>query len=141
MIKRILLSTFLLLNLFTFAQNQVVNLGFENYDALGSDDEEPTGWSSFRNAGGGLSGFVNNQKIEQTTDTRPGSSGMYSTRIWATSVFGTTANGTMTTGQIQAGGFSAADPANHNKTILSNPDFNQTFTGLPDSLVVWIKTN
>lgn len=124
------------------AQTQIVNLGFEQWDSPGTADQEPVGWSSFKNAGGTYAGFVDNQKIERSTQTRPGSTGTYSTRIWATSAFGgVIANGTMTTGQIQAGGTSATSPANHNKTIRSNSAFNQPFTGYPDSLVVWAKVN
>lgn len=136
-----LILSFIILSNLSFAQTQIVNLGFENWDNAGTADQEPVGWSSFKNAGGSYSGFVDNQKIERTTDTRPGSTGSYSTRIWSTSVLGIVANGTMTTGQIQAGATSASDPANHNKTIRSNSAFNQPFTGRPDSLVVWVKSN
>lgn len=126
----------------SFGQTQIVNLGFEQWDNAGSSDQEPVGWSSFKTAGGSYSGFVDNQKIERSTDKRPGSTGTYSTRIWATSAFGgVIANGTMTTGQIQAGGTSASSPNNHNKTIRSNASFNQPFSGYPDSLVVWAKVN
>jgi hypothetical protein len=126
------------------AQTQIVNLGFEDWDALGTSSEEPVGWNSFMNAqNNGVSGFVfdlaRTQKVERNTDKRPGSAGNYSARIWSNSVFGVVANGNLTTGRIMIGSTTADSPDNHNRTLTSNSLYNQPFTGLPDSLVVWVK--
>ena len=128
------------------AQNQIVNLGFENWDNLGANEEEPVGWNSFMNAeNNGVSSFVfsqaKQQKIQRSTTIRPGSSGTYSARINATSIIGIIANGNMTTGRIMVGSTTAADNANHNKTKTGSAGYNQPFTGNPDSVVVWVNYN
>ncbi|MGB1248114.1 MAG: T9SS type A sorting domain-containing protein [Chitinophagales bacterium] len=144
--KTFTLFTFILITLFSFGQNQIVNIGFENFDNLGQDEEEPQGWNSFMTAeNGGVSSFVFNfaqsQKVERSSDTRPGSSGNYSARIWSNSVVGNVANGNLTTGRIQVGSTTPSDPANHNKTKRAESNHNQSFTGMPDSLAVWVKYN
>lgn len=128
------------------AQNQIVNLGFENWDALGTQNEEPVGWNSFMNAeNNGVSSFVfsqaKQQKIQRSTTIRPGSTGSYSSRINSTSIIGIIANGNMTTGRIMVGSTNATDNANHNKTKTGDAAYNQPFTGNPDSLVVWVNYN
>jgi hypothetical protein len=126
------------------AQNQIVNLGFENWDNPGTTSQEPVGWNSFMNAeNNGVSSIVFNsaraQQVERSTDTRPGTTGSFSARIWSRSIFGVVANGNMTTGRIMVGSTTASNPNNHNKTKTGDPLYNQSFTGLPDSMVVWVK--
>ena len=142
----LIFTLFLAINSSVIAQNQIVNLGFENWDALGSSSEEPVGWNSFMNAeNNGVSSFIfsqaKQQKVQRSTTTRPGSTGSYSARINATSIIGITANGNLTTGRIFVGSSTANDPSNHNKTKTNDAAYNQPFTGNPDSLVVWVNYN
>jgi plastocyanin len=147
--KRILQRTFFvgcgaMLSLTSFGQQQPLNGGFENWDNIGTNDREPTNWNSFRTADCSLTlgcGTATERRLERETDTRPGSSGTYSVRIFSTSALGITANGNLTTGKINIGSTTASSPANHNYTLRSNPNFSMPFSHVPDSLVVWVKFN
>ncbi|WP_417266249.1 T9SS type A sorting domain-containing protein [Brumimicrobium sp.] len=130
-----------LLSMSTFAQMQIDNSDFEQWDDVGSTDEEPVNWNSFMTANCHLSwqcGIAQDQQIERTTDAH---SGTYAARIWSRSVFGVVANGNMTIGRINMGSSTATDDSNFNYTNTTDPDFNQALTGKPDSLVVWVKYN
>ena len=121
---------------------QLENSDFEAWDDLGEKSEEPAHWNSFMHASGSLSGMVAAQQVARSTETRPGSEGQYSARIYARNVmFGIIAQGNLTTGRINGGSVSATDATgNYNYTQLDDSDFHQQLTGLPDSLRVWVKT-
>src|SRR5690554_3761832 len=130
-----------LLSMSTFAQMQIDNSDFEQWDNVGNSSEEPVNWNSFMTANchlGLLCGIAQEQQIERTTDAH---SGTYAARIWSRSVFGVVANGNMTIGRINMGSSTATDDSNFNYMNTTDPDFNQALTGKPDSLVVWVKYN
>ena len=139
--KRILIAIsslfiFSFLSLDLFAQNgpQFDNRGFEQWTDRIS---EPVRWHSGGTATGTFSSFLSSQ-IESSTQTRPGSSGSKSVRIFPTSVLGITANGNLTNGRMNAGSMSATGSGNYNYTQRSNNTYNTPLSQLPDSLAVWV---
>lgn len=117
---------------------QLTNTTFEAWEKEG-DDAEPVGWNSFMSGGGGLSSFTKNVHMEKSEVTRPGSNGNLSVRIWTKNVVGVPANGNLTCGRINSGSMSATNQANHNRTWMEDPEFNQPLNGArPDSLTVWV---
>lgn len=137
--KKILLSLSLLsLTLHTSAQTQIGNSNFEGWEATSPEIKEPLNWNSFMTASGGLAGAAN-QQMDRVTYVRPGSTGIYSVRIWCNSIFGVAANGNVTTGQINMGHISPTNSANHNKSVTTNVNFSDPMTDSPDSLVVWVR--
>lgn len=119
-----------------FAQNgpQFDNRGFEQWTNRVS---EPTHWHSGGTATGTFAGWVSSQ-IEQSSQTRPGSSGTKSVRLYPESVLGITANGNLTNGRMNAGSMSATGSGNYNYTQRSQTAFNTPITQLPDSLTIWV---
>lgn len=120
---------------------QLRNPGFELWDGTGTSIE-PANWSSFMTGKIFALGesFARKQKVKESSNVRPGSTGKKSAFIFSDEpISGTIANGNLTTGQIQANSTTANDPSNHNKTIISDDNFNAPFTGRPDSLTVWVK--
>ncbi len=122
------------------AQTQIGNSGFETWEAVASNFE-PTNWNSFLSAQGTFVGFAANQ-IEESSDVRPGSTGVKSARIWSRNAgFGVIANGNMTLGRINMGSTTASNPANHNLSLTADPTFSEALTDTPDSIVFWVKYN
>ena len=117
---------------------QIENRGFEQWT---SRDElsvsEPVHWHSGGTATGTFSGFVSSQ-IEQSSQTRPSSSGTKSVRVYPSSVLGITANGNLTNGRMNAGSMSATGTGNYNYTQRSQSAFNSPISQLPDSLTIWV---
>ena len=137
------ISAFLFFGLMSLNLNaqfgpQIENRGFEQWT---SRDElsvsEPVHWHSGGTATGTFSGFVSSQ-IEQSSQTRPGSSGSKSVRLYPTSILGITANGNLTNGRMNAGSMSATGTGNYNYTQRSQSAFNSPISQLPDSLTVWV---
>lgn len=122
---------------------QLANSNFEEWDNLGEKSEEPAHWNSFMNASGLLASVVAAQQVARSSETRPGSAGEYSARIYARNViFGIIAQGNLTTGRINGGAMSATDATgNYNYTQIDDSNFHQQLTGLPDSLRIWVKSN
>ena len=136
---------------------QIPNGDFETWTIDGAN--LPNGFNSFQTADGSYAGTAydsSNRQVGRSTDTRPGSSGLYSCNIWARQFkvllfFTVTAQGNLTTGRIHAGSTSATDQGNHNYsdrdgfvTFGSGSSAKQNpcalpFTGRPDSLVFWAK--
>lgn len=117
---------------------QLTNSTFEAWEKEG-DEAEPVGWNSFMSGGGSFAGFTKNVHMEKSEIVRPGSNGSQSVRIWTKAVFGVPANGNLTCGKINSGNMVATDQANHNRTIMEEPEFNQPLNGArPDSLTVWV---
>ncbi len=122
---------------FSFGQQQIGNSDFENWEAV-AGDEEPVNWNSFLSADGFFSSFAANQ-IESSSDVRPGSAGTKSCRIWSRNALGIIANGNVTLGRINMGSATPTNEANYNITLTANPNFSQTLTDEPDSIVFWAK--
>ena len=133
-ISSLFIFSFLSLNLSAQYGPQFDNRGFEQWTDRVS---EPVRWHSGGTATGTFSGFVSSQ-IESSTQTRPGSSGSKSVRIFPTSVLGITANGNLTNGRMNAGSMSATGSSNYNYTQRSNNTYNTPLSQLPDSLSVWV---
>ena len=121
----------------SFSQ-QIGNSGFESWDALGTANEEPTNWNSFKSGQGNFVAFAS-QQIQQSSDVRPGSTGQYSVRIWSKSTLGVVANGNMTLGRINMGSTTANDPANYNFSVISDSTFSESIQMAPDSIAFWVK--
>ncbi|MDR2963924.1 MAG: InlB B-repeat-containing protein [Bacteroidales bacterium] len=128
-----------LLNYNTFAQQQVINGDFEQWEIVSGSEQEPVQWSSFRTCDGALKTSAAAKKVTNSIHKRPYSQGSQSAVIWSNSVLGVVANGNLTTGQIQANSISAANVTNNNTTKRSLLAHNMPFTGKPDSLTVWVK--
>lgn len=143
--KKILLVGLSLFTVLTFAQQQIGNSDFESWDNVGTEDVEPTNWNSFMSANCTLGvitcGFGQNKQVDRSTDFRPGSSGIYSARVYSISVLGVVANGNMTLGRINMGSTTASSSSNYNYSITSDANFSEAFTDAPDSVVFWIKSN
>ena len=127
-----------------FAQLQLPNGGFEDWD----ENEEPSNWNTFLTAqcdiqAGNLTESLCNsaKKIKhgKSTEVRPGSEGQYSCYLFAQQIMTFVANGNITTGQIRAGSTTPTSPENYNITRTQKPEFNQPFTGRPDSIKFWAR--
>lgn len=139
--KRVLLFAFsAVVAVNVSAQGQIGNSDMESWETV-SNASEPVNWNSFLSAQGSLTWAAANQ-IEQSSDVRPGSTGTSSARIWTRNAgFGVKANGNVTLGRINMGSTTASDPANHNISLTANPDFSESLTDTPDSIVFWVKYN
>ena len=133
-LSSIFIFSLLSLNLSAQYGPQFDNRGFEQWTERVS---EPTHWHSGGTATGTFSGFLSSQ-IEPSSQTRPGSTGSKSVRIFPTSVIGVTANGNMTNGRMNAGSMSTTGSGNYNYTQRAESAFNTPLNQLPDSLSVWV---
>ncbi len=122
----------------TLYAQQIGNAGFENWDNLGSNQEEPTNWSSFKTATGSFAAFASKQ-VERSTNVRPGATGSYCARIWSKSTLGIMANGVLTTGRMNMGSSNLSSPDNYNYTVLNDAAFSESLTQAPDSIVFWAR--
>jgi hypothetical protein len=135
--KAHLLTIILLLGPKFYAQ-QIGNSGFENWDNLGSNQEEPTNWSSFKTATGSFAAFGSKQ-VERSSTVRSGATGNYSARIWSKSTLGIMANGVLTTGRMNMGSSNLSSPDNYNYTVLNDAAFSEALTLAPDSIIFWAR--
>ena len=117
---------------------QFENRGFEQWTSRGVNAEsEPVHWHSGGTATGDYSGLVSSQ-IEQSSQTRPGSTGVISIRVFPKDMFFVTANGNLTNGRMNAGSMSPDGSDNYNYTQRSNNVYNTPITTMPDSLSAWV---
>lgn len=137
--KTILSGVFTVIAAATFAQGQIGNSDFEQWESV-AGAEEPVNWNSFLSATGGFAWAAANQ-LEQSSDVPAGSAGTKSARIWSRSTFGIVANGNLTIGQINMGSTTPTDASNYNFTKTADADFSEGLTDAPDSLVFWVKFN
>jgi hypothetical protein len=122
-----------------FAQTQIGNSGFENWETSSAELHEPINWNSFMTASGGLNSAAD-QQMDWSTDIRPGSSGSKSVKIWSrAAAFGIIANGNVTLGQINMGSAIANNSGNYNYTKTTDAAYSETLTDSPDSIVFWVK--
>lgn len=123
---------------------QLNNSDFEQWEGSGNT-YEPVSWNSFGTGTGSQIGTaisVTGVRMEESKETRPGSKGSKSVKIWTGSApFGIKANGNFTTGKINAGAMSASDPQNYNFTDINDEAFSARLGTRPDSLTVWVKYN
>lgn len=122
----------------SFSQQQIGNSDLEAWEVVASPDEEPVNWSSFLTASGSLAGFASSQ-LTKETDVRPGSTGMYSARIFSNSVLGVIANGNLTVGRINMGSATPTNANNYNSSVIADANFSEALTDEPDSIVFWVK--
>ena len=133
------------------AQYQVQNGGFEEWESVSyqpsfgdaKTGEEPLHWNSFLTGTGDLKSMAGANQLEKMEETRPGSEGKYSAKLFARDVlFGIYAQGNLTTGCISMNSMDATDAnGNYNYTNTKDDNFNQKFTGMPDAMHVWVKFN
>lgn len=137
-----------LLGVFTNIQAQtypqMTNGNMEAWTGLGTTSEEPANWNSFMSAqcdlGSFICGLAKSQQIGRSTDVRPGSTGLYSARIYSKNPIGSTiANGNMTTGIIRMGSSTPTSSDNYNYTKRSDAAHRMALNEVPDSLVFWAK--
>lgn len=134
--KKILLFTIAIgFGLTSFGQQQIGNSNMEAW----ANNNEPDNWNCFLTASGTWSGFAGDQ-CDASSDVRPGTTGVKSARIWARDASLALANGNLTLGQINMGSTSPSGSGNYNISRTANPDFSETLTDSPDSVVFWIKT-
>lgn len=139
--RKILLSLSLLtLTLQSSAQTQIGNSGFENWETSTNENAEPVNWNSFKSGTGGVAFLFGSSTMGRTTQHRPGSTGIYSARIWAKNPIGSViAQGNMTCGIINMGSSTPTDASNYNYTDNSSTAKSEAFADTPDSVVVWLK--
>lgn len=136
------------------AQYQLPNAGFEGEWQLeqtrgtsGYTSDAAANWNSFLTAqtnsmtdmAFGIGMFI---KPQAGTSWRSGDAveGSYSMLIVSKqNLLGSVSNGNLTTGRINMGETTAAGAENYNFTDLEDEQYNQTFAGLPDSIVLWVK--
>lgn len=115
---------------------QIPNSDFEVWDNVGTKNEEPGNWHSFKTSTGPFH-YLLMQQVERHTATRPGSKGRYSAHIFSRSIVGITANGNVTNGRLNAGSMFPAGAKNNNYTQRGS-EFCTEMTEIPDSLTVWV---
>ena len=121
----------------TSANYAITNGGFEG----AWTSHEPQGWHSFGTATGDYASFVtgNTGQFQQSSDTRPGSTGSHSALLQSKTVLGVSANGNCTNGRINAGSMSATDASGNYSFSEPGSSYTTPFVGQPDSLVFWAK--
>jgi hypothetical protein len=122
------------------AQTQIGNSDFEQWENVGSNTEEPINWNGIKTSSGGNGGLAP-KSIQRSSQFRPGSSGIYSARVYSSSVLGIVANGNITLGQVNAGAAQANSPNNYNISRTANTNFSEPLNAYPDSIVFWAKYN
>jgi hypothetical protein len=124
------------ISLFSLAQTQITNGGFENWENTGTSTEEPTDFNSNKTGS-------STAQIGPQTCFRDGSikrSGSYALRLENKTVpiVGTVVNGSATTGVINAPSSNKADGYIGTINYSTASDIRRlAFTGRPDSIVGW----
>lgn len=136
--KPLLIISAIVFSTSLFAQQQIANGDLENWEGV-SSGEEPVDWNGFMTASGAWS-WAAAAQVESSTDTRPGTSGSMSARIWTRDTGFGLAQGNLTIGRINMGSTNPSDADNnYNYTVTTDPDFSQAITDSPDSIVFWVK--
>ena len=123
------------------AQYQLINGGFEGAWDKVEKGLEPLGWRSFGSCSGAFADRSEAVQVEASLDVRPGSTDKRSAKFYAASNFNQALwNGIITTGRLHISSQTAADTkSNYSYTDTLNSNYNNAFTGLPDSLTLWVK--
>jgi hypothetical protein len=118
------------ISLYSFAQTQIANGGFENWENAGTSSEEPTSWNSNK-TGTGLASSGPQTCYRESSGPH---SGTYCVRVETKYYILAVVNGNVTTGVVEA------PSTNKSQGYLGATGANkQAFTGRPDSLVGWYK--
>lgn len=129
-------TLFLSIPLFSLAQTQITNAGFENWDNAGTSTEEPIDFNS--NKTGSSTAQIGPQTCFRDASIKH--SGSYSLRLEnkTVPVIGTVVNGNATTGVVNAPSTNKADGYIGTVNYSSSSDIRRlAFTGRPDSIVGW----
>lgn len=125
----------MLFSIAAISQQQPENPGFENWENVGLDEDEPVDWSSIKTSdGGSLINSFAPYVWEQSTDAHTGAYSVKLTNIYV-SIASTVATGTVTNGRIHAE-FSGTGWAYTNS---GDSQWHTPFNQKPDSVVVWAK--
>lgn len=135
MIKTFTSLLSLSISLFSIAQTQIPNAGFETWgNAAPGVSAEPTGWYSNK-SGSSVAKLGPQICFQDQTIKHSGSS---SVRVETLSYFGTAVNGAVTTGVINAPNTTKSNGYIGTVNYSSASDVRRTsFTGRPDSIVGW----
>lgn len=120
--------------IYASAQTQITNSGFELWNNVGQDTEEPQNWNSNKTG----TGFAPSGPQTVFRESSIVHSGNYSARVKTgtyLSIF--IVNGIMTTGRVSAPTTTATD--GFNQTIQADTLFNAPLTAMPDSVVFWVR--
>jgi len=117
----------------SFAQTQLTNAGFEDWENVNTNTEEPIQWNSNKTGGG----QAPNGPKTCFRDVNP-HSGTYCAKVQTGLAFGiVVVNGSLTTGNVEAPTTSKNE--GYIRSIANNTAKRMDFTGKPDSIVFWIK--
>ena len=135
----ILVRVFVLLALLTslsgtysYGQQQVDNSGFEDWEEIRSEVEEPVNWNSIKNTDGGK--MTNRLAPEVYFKSETAHSGKYSLKLVNESTVGIIANGMVTNGAIHG---EMDKSKSYVYTDTSQAGFSTTFMSRPDSVTGW----
>ncbi|MDF2453098.1 MAG: hypothetical protein K0S26_2602 [Bacteroidota bacterium] len=124
------------ISLFSIAQTQIANGGFENWENIAAQTEEPTDFNS--NKTGSSTAQIGPQTCFRDGSVKHG--GSYALRLENKTVpiVGTVVNGSATTGVINAPSTNKADGYIGTTKYNDAADIRRlAFTGRPDSIVGW----
>ena len=114
---------------------QLENSGFEQWENVGTGEEEPLSWSSTKTSDNSSLNGLAPQVISRSTDAHTGS---YAAKLVNTNVpfVNIVANGILTNGIIHT----TTNPQDsYVYTDVNSSDHSQPFTSYPDSIVGWYK--
>ena len=126
---------FALLMINRTAAQQLENSGFEQWENVGTGEEEPLSWSSTKTSDNSSLNGLAPQVISRTTDAHSGS---YAAKLINKNVpfVNIVANGIVTNGIIHT----TTNPQDsYVYTDVNSSDHSQPFTSYPDSIVGWYK--
>lgn len=118
-----------------WAQPQLENAGFEEWDNLGTATEEPVEWSSVKTSDGGA--IINGFAPQLCWRDAEGHTGSYSANLRTVSSIAGPAAGLLTNGRVHAeltvaNSYVFSDPG--------DPGWNTVCGSRPDSLIGWFKS-
>ncbi len=117
-----------------FAQQQIENAGFEDWEYVNLPEYEPTEWSSIKTSDNPVTNQSAPQVWEQSTDAH---SGNYSIKLTNVEPFaGIVATGTLTNGRVHA---TFNPDSGYVYTYPDSAQWHTVFTNRPDSLVGWYR--
>ncbi len=116
-----------------YSQQQPENAGFESWEDVGLNIDEPVDWSSIKTSDGGS--FINQIAPyiwDKSTDAHTGT---YSVKLYNAAVLTTVASGIVTNGRVHA----EMSGTGWAFTDTGNDAWRTPFTQKPDSVVIWAK--
>lgn len=118
----------------SFGQQQVKNPGFEDWEEIRSEVEEPVHWNSIKNTDG--SRATKRMAPEVASRTSEAHSGKLALKLVNKSTMGIIANGMLTNGAIHG---EMDKSKSYVYTDTSNASFSTPFTSRPDSVTGWYR--